>query len=130
MPVDGHFDDRSAVIHERNQEIHIKGKARNGQPWLDRLKRRFGHELQTALTVINRNVQQLRDQRCEDTAEQVTLELALHLTPQHLHSGSKQRCWWCQRRHTRQLNQTRRFSGRTGAVGIDESQPIAVITCL
>ena len=95
MPRDGHFLKLAAIVMQCREQFDIEGKPMDVQAQSDVLIRSVRNELESALAVVDGNVQQGGDERAKDTTDEPALPLPLHLGSRLIPSRGKQRRLWC-----------------------------------
>jgi hypothetical protein len=90
MPVDWDFDDWGSVIEKMDEEIDIEGEAENGEFVLNGVEGWCGDEFETALGIVNGDVQAFGDEGGVDATEEVALELAIDDPAKHFDAGGEE----------------------------------------
>ncbi len=83
VPGNGHLLDLVTVIQECGEEIHIEGEACDVKFRLDLLKESTRDELEATLTVIDWNVQNFRNERGVNAADEMTTKVTLDGFSEH-----------------------------------------------
>jgi hypothetical protein len=90
MPVDGDFDDRGSMIEKMDEEVDVEGEAENGELVLDGAEGWCGDDFETALGVVDGDVQAFGDEGGVDATEEVALELAVDDPAEHFDAGGEE----------------------------------------
>ncbi len=90
MPVDGDFDDWGSVIEKMHEEIDIEGEAENRKLVLNGAEGRGGDDFETALGVVNGDIQAFGDEGGVDATEEVAFELAIDDPAEHFDAGGEE----------------------------------------